>query len=263
MNFAEIMRKIGSVREFKTDFAGFDDVENITKDVNTQFKDEDIRVYFYKNGEELQSKLSGKAGYFGNFIKAPCYIAFVGNSYEKVAYATELARFMAFDKKIGTCWITVNNVNDVKSSLNITDSYNAMSLIALGDPDTGFLNSNVPDRAERNSATDIVFIDTWGNTPSYDELDQRGFGDVFFYTRCAPSYDNSQPWKFLMAGDTIILALEKAKQNDIDLNSGLVSFYFTKACEISGYNIKTKDEEIEVSKYGIPDSYIVKKVFTF
>lgn len=263
MNFAEIMQNIGSVRDFKSDFKKIGDAESISKDVNTDFKNENVSVLFFKNGNEIQEKLSGKAGYFGNFIKAPAYMVFTGDSYEKVAYATEMARFMAYDKKIGTCWITVNNVDEVRQELHIPNNYKCMSIIALGEPDAGFLNFNVPDRSGRLASTEIVYIEKWGNTPEYEELEQRGLQDVFFYTRCAPSYENSQPWKFIVEGDNIILALEKAQENDMDLNSGLVSFYFTKACEIAGYHVKIKDDELDLSKYEIPDSYIVKKVFTF
>lgn len=262
MNISEIIKNIGSVREFKKKFSKENLIDSIVSESEKKIEN-DVKLFVFKNGEEVYEKLSGKAGYFGNFIKAPIYFVFLGNDYEKIAYATEMTRFIAFDNEIGTCWITVNDIESVKKELSIEkEEERKISIIALGDADAGFMKFNVPDRADRNSATEIVFIDKWGSVPQWEDLEQLGFEDVFFYTRFAPSYGNSQPWKFILSGDLIILTIEKSKSEDIELNSGLVSFYFENGCKIAGYNIKKIDKDLDIEKYNIPDTHIVKKVFS-
>lgn len=262
MNYSEIIQKIGSVRDFKEAQLEANALELIQKDAKKEAP-EKLQIICYTDGDSIYKKLSGKAGYFGNLIKAPVYMLFLSSDYDILAAAAETARFSAFDKGISSCWLTMQDPKNVKKELGITSDYDLLALIAFGKADTGYFKQDMSARSGRNAATEIAFIDKWGNEPTWEDLEQRGLGDVFYYTRFAPSWGNVQPCKFIVDKSNIIMTVESSNKEDAELNIGLSMFYFLKACSIAGYNLKEVSSDIDGNKYAIPSGIKIKKVFTF
>lgn len=104
---------------------------------------------------------------------------------------------------------------------------------------------------------EIVFLDTWGNKATVDELVNRAVYEPLNYARMAPSTLNRQPWRFIIDGGLLILTVRDDEDTNLyeeQIDAGIVMLYCKKVmretlCEIS-WNL----EPVE-NKYNIPDNY--------
>lgn len=263
MNFSEIIQRINSTRDFRNELVDDVTLEKIRRDAINSINENMVDIIVYKNGDEIFGKLNGKAGYFGNVIKAPIYMVFLSDDIKSLAYATEISRFSAFDSEVGSCWISAQNGKVIIETLDINLGKKYVSILALGYPYDGFFKQDIQQQSARNAATEIVFIEKWGNTPSWEELEERGLGKLFYYTRFAPSNQNKQLWKFLDLGNKILLFMKKDDNEfEIALNGEIASFYFETACQIEGYKIKTIEfENSDYENLCITGDYVLLKTF--
>ncbi len=265
MNYSKIMQEIKSTRDYKTNPVGRDLLDKIVESGENE-EISDMNIILFEDGEDAKQKLQGKAGYFGKLIAAPHYIAVTGPkgsfSTEQAAYIAEQMRFTAHELGLGSCWITIPDTDDIKSDLGIPKDTSICAFIGLGYRYSGIFKKDIQEQSFRQGATELVFLDNWTNTPKWEELEERGLENIFYLTRFAPSWGNKQPWKFLVSGSYIVLLLDKDADTDVDLDTGLIRFYFEKACIDQGIrSVKLNNHTREIEGIDIPDDYQVRTVY--
>lgn len=265
MNYTKIIEDIRTIRDFKKDTVPHGTVEEIiTTGKNTQGLGEGhISILFIDNGKELRDKLSGKVGYFGNLIEAPHYLAITSKEFtgyiENSGYAMELMRLKAWEKGLGTCWLSIEDENALKEVLGIQSNDRLTALVAIGYQYKGVFKKDLSSKAERHGVQEIVYLEKWGAPCPIDVLENRGFANVLHYTKLAPSWGNEQPWKFVIDDDSVILTVKKDDKKEVHLDAGIIMLYFEKAAHAEGIRGSWKveaDEQLKL-KYEIPSEYSV------
>lgn len=267
MNYSNIMKEIKTTRDFKSTTVKREILEKIVNEGKASLTDIELEIVLFEDGKKAKENLQGKAGYFGKFIESPHYIAVIGNkdqkAKEKAAYAIEAMRFTAHAENLGTCWITVPDTAEIKNDLSIDSSKNLLAFMAVGIRYSGIFKKDIQEKAFRQGATEIAYLDTWGYNPSWEELEQRGLADIFYFTRFAPSWGNRQPWKFLVANEKVILGVKKDYKEDLELDTGIVKFYFEKSCIDHGINaVISNESSMEDIEAMIGEDYEVRGVYT-
>ena len=229
--------------------------------------DQSVEFVFVDHGLELAPKLNGIAGYFGKMIEAPHYYAVLCHAsstcYKIAGYQGEWFVLKAIQENLGTCWIEVLDSDAVKDVLGIKSEKEVAALIAIGYPkkehqqsklftsarqgslssltDLGYPNINTYDSkspfSNRKAITEFVYMNTWGNTPSIEDLERLGIHEALFYMRIAPSYANRQPWIFLIKEKEIDLLVEidsKISSSAQGIDAGIAMLYFEIGLHASG-----------------------------
>lgn len=294
MKTNKIIEERRSVREYKDKKVDKKIIDDLFEDIKTKKKlsdDIDIEFYFVNNGYEAYNKIDGLAGYFGKVIKAPHYICLMANEkegyLESVGYIGENLVLMATKLGLGTCWIEVlDNEEVLKEKLEIDKEGVIVGILAIGYPkkeakvlsmyDTlkkgsispltefGYPNMDIEytDKplSGRLSIEDIVYMKKWGNNAKVEDLDNRGLVEIFYYMRLAPSWGNRQPWKFIIDGSKIILAVkgkdEKASEKVARIEAGIAMLYFEKMVHEMGLPGSWHLDKLD-NKYDIPEDYFI------
>ncbi len=246
-----------------------------------------IEFRFISDGEAVAHHLEGLAGYFGNMIYAPHYIALLcsDNSacYKMTGYLGEWFVLNALENDIGTCWIEVKDSEAVKSILRIDSSKSVIALIAVGYSkkelqqsnvynamnsgsisaltDLGYPNINAydskPPVSIRKSITEFIYLNTWGHTVDIDELERLGIHEALFYMRLAPSYENRQPWYFVLKKDGIDLVVRKSDHISLsmqNIDAGIAMLYFEVGLHDAGIKGHWDFSDFQTD-YQIPENY--------
>lgn len=212
------------------------------------------------DGETIYKSLSGIAGYSGVMIKAPMYIALniINNdskTFVKGAYGMEELITKLNNIGLGTCWITVSDVEKTvkESTFNFTQG-EVNHLLAVGYPEHTEVREHRYD--DRFGVTDFVYIDNFNRKTSIEELEQYGLDDLFHYARFAPSAYNAQPWRFLIDGGEIKLYIEDYKGIVNLLDAGIIMYYIDELTKTYSKGSKWEvDPDLDNGKY----AYIAKK----
>jgi nitroreductase len=288
MKMLKLVEKRRSVREYKNKVLSRDDrktLEQVLANKPGLAEDASLEFVFVEDGKIAKGKLEGFAGYYGHMIEAPHYYALLSNAdnicYKITGYVGEWFILKATQEDIGTCWVEVKDSDKVKVALEIESEKRVVALIAIGYAKKEVRLSNIYASATRGSLstltdlgypnidpnfskgpishrkplTEFVYLDEWGITPELEELEKRGLHEAFFYMRLAPSYSNRQPWRFIVRGNEIFLAItlddeiDEAMQN---IEAGIAMLYLEVAMHdlgISGqWMIKDIEGEIETPK---------------
>ncbi|MCT4562875.1 MAG: nitroreductase family protein [Maledivibacter sp.] len=292
MKVNKVIKDTRSVREYKDKKIDTGVINQLLDDLNRNRalkKDIKMDFGFMDNGKEAFEKLDGLVGYFGKFIKAPHYIYItseVEDGYlENAGYLGEELILRATDLGLGSCWIEVSeNISKVKDILDIQEDRDIIGLLAIGYPKKGSKVAGMYDVkgksvspltqygypnidikyadapvSERISIEDMAYIKDWGKKATIDDLENRGMAEVFYYMRLAPSWGNRQPWKFIIDGERIVLAVskdEKITERTAKIEAGIAMLYFELMIHqvgIPGGWILEKPEK----NYNIPRSYFV------
>ena len=266
MNYDQIIRNLKSTRDFKEkqvdrkvleDFILKAKAQNLPYEGSLSFN----LVYdAYKVTEDMK----GKTGYYGKLIKAPHYIALIGEDYFKnkvdTGYALEYIRFLAEDSSIGTCWLEVSNDKALKTALG-AENGEILAILAIGYPYEGFFKKDIEHKSERNSPSDIVFNEKWNENMLWEDLYNRGLGEEFSLVRYAPSSKNEQPWQFVLKDDKIILAV--SKKSEFALETGIIMLYVETV--FKSHNIKRipfEEFRAELTKdVECPDDYEIRALY--
>lgn len=292
MKTNKVIKDTRSVREYKDkeiDNKVITELLNVLNEQKGLMNDIKIDFNFIEGGKEAYEKLDGLVGYFGKLIKAPHYIYIVSeakNGYlENAGYLGERLILKATDLGLGSCWIEVSeNVSKVKDILNIKENQEIIGLLAIGYPkkqskivgmyDTngrsvspltqfGYPNMNIKYKdvpvSERISIEDMVYITEWGKKATINDLENRGMAEAFYYMRLAPSWGNRQPWKFIIDGEKIVLAIckdERVAEKTAKIEAGIAMLYFELMIHEVGI---AGDWVLEDPKknYNIPENYFV------
>lgn len=253
---------------------------------------EELEIRFLEDGERVKTDLSGLAGYAGVMIEAPHYLAILVNenayAYRAAGYYVEKLLFDVMEKDIGSCWIHVGNPEAAKAKLGITGDKQLIALAAVGQPLEENLiakffqriKANKPSvysaggygdlkleyekrTSDRLATTDLVYLDRWGNGMTVEELEQRDLLAIYTLMKNAPSWGNRQPWKFIIDGHDIVLAIEKNERGDEvsdNLDGGIAMFYFDLAMNQRGFSGSWGD--VTEDKYQVPAEYTVMGKYT-
>lgn len=291
MNKLEFLEKRKSCRNYKNRDLSSEDKEKLLQILQAPHPLEEVPGYelvFVEDGNRAAIRLEGFAGYSGVMIKAPHYIGVFADEkcihVRKAAYGVEdvILKMMAMD--IGSCWISVKDSDAAKLSMGWKDKEaRLVALVALGYPKEenyfsklfsnlkhplinplkeGYANLNLETKNGmplREETSSFVYLNEWGNSTDYSELERRGIDKVYHYLKYAPSWGNRQPWKFIIDKNDIILSIrhdDKISRVDECLEAGIAMFYFRVAME--GHGLRGWLHFTDLGKdYGIPEEYWV------
>lgn len=100
-------------------------------------------------------------------------------------------------------------------------------------------------------------MNKWGNNASVDELEERGLLDAFSYARMAPSTLNRQPWRFIIDGGDLILAVKKdgfTSEYEKCIDAGIAMLYFGLIIDTTMFDLNWRFDSPS-KEYIIDDNY--------
>ena len=236
-----------SVRDFRIKSLGPDVLDRINKslrELENENKKGGFKFRLYENGENIHNALEGIAGYSGVMIEAPHYIAIelLNKEDETVIYSGYyMERLITELNEMGldSCWISVFDVDMEKRKEVFGEATNEINFIlAFGVPKRK--NPFVPiPFSERKSVEEIVYDNELGKPMDVELLETRGLGDIFFYSRFAPSIRNQQPWRFIVTSDKVHLLIEyEDGKNPPLIDAGVIMYYFEALAYMQGVKHK-------------------------
>ncbi len=265
MDYKRLIANGKSIRDFKSKEVEEKillEIKNHKDSCKKLVQDIDLEVNFYTN-EELYEKIKEVSGYRGNLIKAPNYMFILSekkdNYLENSGYVGEELILKARNLGVDSCWITFENQDVVKERLGIESEKEITGIIALGYRENVKLSESATGKT-RISVDNLVSLDKWENKLSTEDLENRGLAEVFSYTRMAPSTLNRQPWRFLIDGDKIILAIRKdefASEYECKIDTGIVMLYLSRIIDVTLFESKWDLVHIEGDKYNVPKEYYI------
>ncbi len=289
MRMIKVFEKRKSVREYKMtelDAKTLEEINEIINGVPEVEGNVSIELKLLDDGENIAKKLEGVAGYNGHMIVAPYYIGVYADknleSYKYSGYAGEWAVLNLAKMEIGTCWVSAGDADKAKELIGYATDKDLVALISVGiasneanissiyNPvgegsslvNKGYdqINTGLSQEKEagRKAVTDFVYLKTWGAELPYEELEQRGIGEALHYMRLAPSWGNKQPWRFILDGAKIVLAVEHHDGLDDKVHSidaGIVMLYFEVAMHSQGIRGSWKLVAEDKESYNLPENY--------
>ncbi|MGM9536447.1 MAG: nitroreductase family protein, partial [Intestinibacter sp.] len=237
----------------------------------------DISVEIKTFSNDVIGKLQGIAGYHGKIVEAPNYMILLSDVkdfyIENAGYVGECLILKARDLGLGTCWITFKSSDEIKKALDISSDKEVVAIIAIGysGASKGTKKSAVKVGDNYSKASmdlesttpyklgveDIVYVDTWGNNATIELLEERYLIDAFSISRLAPSTLNQQPWRFIIDGGKVILAIKQddfATEYERKIDTGIALLYFSIVIDTTLFDLHWTLGEIE-NTYNVPDDY--------
>lgn len=270
MTFANLIENRKSVREYQKKLLRLKEIEaleNFLKEINVLIKNIDVDFVFIEDGWAKEKVLKGRAGYVGNPVLAPHYVALLSEEKEgyllNTAYILEQVVLKAVDLDIGSCWVSVeNDANELKKDLGIEKPGEIVAMIALGYPKT-HIPFTKKSESSRIGVQDFVFKEKWGKTAYHEELEMMGIERILHSIRLAPSWANLQPWRLIIDKDQIILTVGKkgVDKKHLMLDAGIMMLYMEKAFNQEGlvakWSIYMEELDGDFSEYNIPSEYTI------
>lgn len=280
MDYKKLISNRKSVRDYKKIALKNEDIKELEAFLSKAkrlVKNIDVDALIMSN--EVFTKLDGKAGYKGFMLDAPNYIILLSNKEEdyikNAGYIGEEIVLKALDMQIGSCWVTFDDSDLVKAKLGINSDKEVVAIIALGYDNnktkvinlhkTGENSSKtkldiVEDNiSERIAVSEIVYLNTWGNPITAEELQNRALLNAFHYARLAPSTYNRQPWRFILDDGIVVLTVRKDDTTgsyEEKIDAGIVMLYFEAIVDSTLTDI-TWTLSAPEKNYNIPDNYEV------
>ncbi|MBU5306356.1 nitroreductase family protein [Clostridioides mangenotii] len=239
-----------------------------------------VEVKLFDNvRDKVSEKLQDIAGYKGNMIGAPNYIFILSevadNYIENAGYIGESIVLKATELDIDSCWITFEDSYKILSKLEIDSDKEIVAIIALGYESVNSKKKVVNqtktgesyslsdmeiidnDTSTRLGVEEIVYIDEWGKNIDAETLAERALLDAFNYARMAPSTLNRQPWRFIVDGGKVILAVrndEYTNTYESKIDAGIVMLFFELIVRTTLFDTSWTLEKTD-KKYSIPTDY--------
>jgi nitroreductase len=286
MNIRETIRRRFSVRHYTSKPVLVEILASVVKAGETSLAlDDNIKVRFHlvKEGKlvaEQMTFLTGKQWLFGS---APHFI--IATSEEKplfmmnMGFRMEQMILFATMQGLGTCWIGgLFTEKRIGTFLGLNKGERVIALTPLGYPDVssyGRVIHNIvhlgrPESRRRQPLEQIVFGSRWG-TPL--ETKDNELLEVLECTRLAPSWANTQPWRFLVNGREIIALVDASGRNlsvrdgkhyyRLDLGIAMAHFYLSaKELGWKGSWHVTGFDPVQVAEqHAIPAGYEVLGIY--
>lgn len=268
MTFINLVENRKSVREYQKKLLGSKEIkalEKLLEEIDVLIKNVNVDFAFIEDGWAKEEILKGRAGYVGNPVLAPHYIALISEEKEgyllNSAYILEQIVLKAVELDIASCWVSVeNDAAGLKSDLGIDKPGEIVAMIALG-----YSKTHIPytkkSGSSRIGVEDFVFKGDWGNIPTHEELEQMGIEQALHSIRFAPSWANLQPWRLIIDKDQIILTVggKDVSKKHLMLDAGIMMLYMKKAFSSVGiaadWSIYREELDGSLSEYHIPSEY--------
>jgi len=295
MDMKKILEGRRSVREYRDKKIKGEIIEEVFESVlrgRRLTKEVEVELYFIEDGVRIAEGLQGLAGYHGKVIEAPHYVAICskkGEGYiENAGYMGERIVLEAKKRDLGTCWIEVPRDDEkIHEILGIKNDMEIMGLLAIGYPkaegwvsnvgrgsispltELGYPNMEIKYRnqpiSERKSIEEIVYLKRWGRNAKVEDLENRGLEEAFYFMRLAPSWGNRQPWKFILDGGRIVLAIKKdedvVNEKIARLEAGIVMLYLELMIMEKGMAGAWVLGDVD-KDYGVPEDYFIAGYFS-
>lgn len=256
MNYEKIITEIKSVREFTKKEVDTGLVSMIIDNLSAQNKlnDTDLEFAVIADGKKFAQDFDGKIGYFGKIIPAPAYILVFGKneiaSKINAGYCMEWIRFALWNSGVGSCWISTMEDVDYTTLFAKKDGTTLLGCLGIGEEYSGIFRKNTGKTSERKGIAEFVYNHNWKEEITWEELEQLGLAEVFYLTKLAPSWGNEQPWAFMIDKNECKLFINRKEDKNFSIDTGIISLFFTKACEVKGLKVKAVfPEEGAAEKY--------------
>ncbi|MDO5037631.1 MAG: nitroreductase family protein [Tissierellia bacterium] len=241
MIITSFLQKRRTVRDFKDQDLKKEDLAQVLKAIEDLNKEEEgLDFILFENGQLIYEGLKGKAGYNGVMIQAPHYIALKnakeGNDFQlTTGYYLEKINTQLVNMDLGTCWITLDSVDDqTKGQLFGDKGQDIDYIIGLGYAKKQVL-FDAQSVTPRHPVDEIVYKDEFGQAVDLVDLENLGLDDVFGSIRFAPSHKNSQPWRFLLEdGKVTIYMVDNAEKEKNLVDMGVIMYYFEELAKTKG-----------------------------
>lgn len=243
MIMSNFLKSRSSVREFrkkKLDYNLLDEINEDLRLTENELDDREIKFKLYENGEILYSKLKDKGGYGGVMIESPHYIALIRRDEDedtliKSGYYMESLISKLNDKGLGTCWVSINDLDKGFKKDVFGDYHGSIShILAFGYRPLKNPFTSEPV-SERIGVEEYVFDKEVEKSSNVDDLEAKGLLELFYYLRFAPSTKNLQPWRFLLEDSNIKLLLAyKDWEESFLVDSGIIMYYFEELMKSKG-----------------------------
>lgn len=226
MTIRETIRRRFSVRHYQPKPVPDKTLRAVEKSGETSVAlDDRIRVKFHliKEGKLVAEQMTFLTGGRWLFGSAPHFI--IATSEEKplfmmnIGFRMEQVILFATAQGLGTCWIGgLFTEARIGAFLSLGKGERVIALTPLGYPDTSFYGRTIhsvvhlgtPQSSRRKPLEQIVFGSRWGSP--LETKDDEPL-EVLECTRLAPSWTNSQPWRFLVNGKEIIAVADASGRN--------------------------------------------------
>jgi nitroreductase len=283
MDYKALISNRKSIREFKDTPIKQEqlvELEKFSDSCKKLVQDIEVEIKLLDNSrDKVSEKLQNIAGYKGNMIEAPNYIFIlsevVDNHIENAGYIGENIVLKAKEIEIDSCWITFEDSEKILDKLEISSNKSISAIIALGYEATSYKKkivnptktgesyslSNMEivdnDTSTRLGVEEIVYIDEWGKNIDAETLAERALLDAFNYARMAPSTLNRQPWRFIVDGGKVILAVrndEYTNTYESKIDAGIVMLFFESIVRTTLFDTSWTLEKTDKT-YNIPSDY--------
>ena len=257
MNYSAMIQNRKSVRAFRDKKVPYSVVQEIESYYESSVKRlvPGLETELHLFGDDVKAALEGAAGYNRFLVGAPQYLVLLTASSDlaeiNAGYMMEDLVLKLTDMELNTCWVTFTDSELVKQSLGLESALDVAAIVAFGygERTTKRLRlnfrsmSNVDVVAQhrymepKRSISDMVFLDTWGNT--HKVLEHIGFFDdmlweAFYAATLAPSYLNRQAYGFILHDGAVSLVSrpdDYTTETDGKLSLGIVLLHFTAVAE--------------------------------
>lgn len=244
----------------------------------------DVRWYIAWNGSAVSRSLNGLPRAYGMFSTAPHYIIAVSQKrpgyMENLGFRMEQLILTATALEVGTCWIGGIFVEENLRGFvpDLSDDEAIVALTPLGYEDMSktaqmarrLIQWGTNLRGRRKPLSEIAFQDVWGvfwpgNGASLDR--------ILELTRLAPSWANTQPWRFVISDEAIVAAIYNAAQKGnvregkpyYRLDGGIAMCHLYLAARAEGITGPWKpisgDDPAIRARYAVPADYDILGIF--
>ncbi|NMA86577.1 MAG: nitroreductase [Tissierellia bacterium] len=258
-NFLKDRKSVRDYKKKKLDSEIIADVKVLFEEIQGEANNKYFDFILFEEGEKIYNDLRGIGGYAGVMIESPHYIGIRLKEINEesiilASYYTEKLMGNLSNLNLGSCWLGIKNVDkNIRANTLGEENENIAYLVAFGYPKAKnpFINEG---SSSRIGVEDIVFKEELGKTIDIIELENRGLDDLFYYVRFAPSSLNSQPWRFILEKDKVVLLLSYENGEVNLMDAGIIMYYFEELSKTIGINnkwelSKAKDIEYENKKY--------------
>jgi nitroreductase len=249
MDLYENIMKRKSTRRFLTEPLSADAMDRVRKEAERApklFESLPVEFLIVEDGEKLYGRMSGILGTYGK-VKAPHYIIVAAGKKpgfrQAAGYSLEHLVLAINNLGIATC-ITAGGLSaeDLEGLAELKEDMLLVAAIAFGPPEVPEELYAAQRYHKRKPLPDLVLMG----------LVKRKYKDIFDAARLAPSYMNTQPWRFVIEDERIHLfrarmgfiknALLKSN-NKIDI--GIALAHMVIAIRHKGLKFSLKSEPIE------------------
>lgn len=286
MSIRSNIRKRISVRHYESRHVSEEPLQAVMSSGETSVAlDDSIRIRFHliKEGRLVAEQMTFFTGRRWLFGSAPHFI--IATSEEKplfmlnMGFRMEQMILFATQQGLGTCWVgglfTEERISDL---LGLEEGERVIALTPVGYPDTSFYGRMTHDvfelgamnRGRRKPLEQIAFGRHWGSPLDTGDSELL---EVLECARLAPSWANTQPWRFLVS-ESEVIAVAEAKGRYSSVRDGkhyyrldvgiAMAHFFLVAREIGwrgNWQVTGFDPAQVAKEHAIPEGYQVLGIY--